>query len=185
MTPAEKSAIEEARGILHLHLDSFILTTRTADEDGTDRVNSDWCGSLPDVIGMNRITALRLDKIAIDNGGEPEMKERPGAWAAGPEKVRTALVADCHHIIPSLNCKPPCNGRSRFLKSVKTGRYYDCSFLSAILRQWAKNSNEPKGLLEKMLGSSGLLSRALRVEPQINPHFFPKDFWDRAVRQRQ
>lgn len=65
MTQAEEQAIDEVRGILRLHFDTFTITTRTADEDGTDRINSDWHGPLSDVIGMHRITGLRMDQIAL------------------------------------------------------------------------------------------------------------------------
>lgn len=66
MTPVEERALDEAKRILKLHFDAFTITTRTGDEDGTDRINSDWHGALSDVIGIHRITALRLDAIAID-----------------------------------------------------------------------------------------------------------------------
>lgn len=66
MTPHEEIALNEAKQILKLHFDAFILTTRTADENGTDRINSDWHGALSDVIGIHHITGLRLDAIAVD-----------------------------------------------------------------------------------------------------------------------
>lgn len=68
MTEAEETALQEAKAVLRLHFDAFTITTRTADEDGTDRVNSDWHGSLSDVIGIHRITGLRLDDIARAGG---------------------------------------------------------------------------------------------------------------------
>lgn len=68
MTAAEESALEEAKGILRLHFDAFTISTRTADEDGTDRINSDWHGALSDVMGIHRITGLRLDDIALKRG---------------------------------------------------------------------------------------------------------------------
>lgn len=67
MTPTEENALSEAKQILKLHFDAFTVTTRTADEDGTDRINSDWHGALSDVIGIHRITGLRLDAIAVGN----------------------------------------------------------------------------------------------------------------------
>lgn len=66
MTPSEESALSEVKAILALHFDAYTITTRTADEDGTDRVNSDWHGALSDVIGLHRITGLRLDQLALD-----------------------------------------------------------------------------------------------------------------------
>lgn len=71
MTPAEEKALSEAKGILLLHFDAFTITTRSADEDGTDRVNSDWHGALSDVMGIHRMTGLRLDDIARNTGGKP------------------------------------------------------------------------------------------------------------------
>lgn len=65
MTPSEEEALEQAKAILLLHFDAFTITTRTADEDGTDRINSDWHGPLSDIIGIHRITSLRLDAIAL------------------------------------------------------------------------------------------------------------------------
>ena len=73
MTASEESALAEAKAILRLHFDAFTITTRTADEDGSDRINSDWHGALSDVIGIHRITSLRLDQIALDRGGKPEI----------------------------------------------------------------------------------------------------------------
>jgi hypothetical protein len=66
MTPTEESALEEAKAILKLHFDSFLVTTRVSDEGTRDRVNSDWHGSLSDVIGLHHITGLRLNAIALD-----------------------------------------------------------------------------------------------------------------------
>jgi hypothetical protein len=66
MTPAEESALEEAKAILKLHFDSFLITTRVSGDGACDRVNSDWHGALSDVMGMHRITGLRLDAIALD-----------------------------------------------------------------------------------------------------------------------
>lgn len=66
MTPTEENALNEAKQILKLHFDAFTVTTRTADEDGTDRINSDWHGALSDVMGIHRITGLRLDAIAVN-----------------------------------------------------------------------------------------------------------------------
>ncbi len=65
MTTPEEEALNEAKKILGLHFDAYTITTRTADEDGTDRINSDWHGALSDIIGIHRITALRLDKLAL------------------------------------------------------------------------------------------------------------------------
>lgn len=73
MTDAEKTALDEAKAILRLHFDAFTVTTRTQDEDGTDRINSDWYGALSDVIGIHRITGLRLDQLAIDRSMPPEI----------------------------------------------------------------------------------------------------------------
>ena len=64
MTPAEESALGEAKAILRLHFDAFVLSTRTADEDGTDRINTDWHGALSDVMGIQRISSLRMDEVA-------------------------------------------------------------------------------------------------------------------------
>ena len=64
MTPAEESALAEVKGILSLHFDAFVLSTRTADEDGADRINTDWHGALSDVMGIQRISSLRMDEIA-------------------------------------------------------------------------------------------------------------------------
>lgn len=66
MTAPEEEALNEAKKILGLHFDAYTITTRTADENGTDRVNSDWHGALSDVIGLHRITGLRLDQLAMD-----------------------------------------------------------------------------------------------------------------------
>lgn len=68
MTPAEEEALAEAKRILGLHFDAYVVTTRVADEDGSDRINSDWHGSLSDVVGMHRITGLRLDDLARGGG---------------------------------------------------------------------------------------------------------------------
>jgi hypothetical protein len=68
MTPAEEAALDEAKRVLGLHFDSFVITTRASDELGNDRVNSDWHGALSDVIGMHRITGLRLDDLALGGG---------------------------------------------------------------------------------------------------------------------
>lgn len=73
MTSAEESALNEVRAILRLYFDAFVITTRTHDEDGTDRINSDWHGALSDAIGLNRVTTLRMDRIAIDRGSTPEI----------------------------------------------------------------------------------------------------------------
>lgn len=73
MTDAEESALSEAKAILKLHFDAFTITTRASDETGTDRINSDWHGALSDVIGMHRITMLRMDRIALEHGGTPEI----------------------------------------------------------------------------------------------------------------
>ena len=64
MTPAEESALDQAKAILRLHFDAFVLSTRTADEDGTDRINTDWHGALSDVMGIQRISSLRMDEVA-------------------------------------------------------------------------------------------------------------------------
>ena len=69
MTAAEQAALDEAKAILSLHFDAFVLTTRAADEDDTCRINSDWHGHLADVMGLNRVTGLRLDRIAIEQSG--------------------------------------------------------------------------------------------------------------------
>lgn len=74
MTPAEESALTEVKAILRLHFNAFVLTTRTGDDDGTDRINTDWHGALSDVMGMNRISSLRMDHIAIERGGLPEIE---------------------------------------------------------------------------------------------------------------
>lgn len=66
MTETEEQALSEAKAILRLHFDSFVITTRISDFDGSDRVNSDWHGSISDIIGLNRVTALRLDAVALD-----------------------------------------------------------------------------------------------------------------------
>lgn len=73
MTPAEEDALNEVKAILRLHFDAFTITTRTHDEDNTDRVNSDWHGALSDVIGIHRMTSLRLDQIVIKRSGRPEI----------------------------------------------------------------------------------------------------------------
>lgn len=73
MTRAEKEALDEAKAILRLHFDAFTITTRTHDEDDTDRINSDWHGGLSDVIGIHRITGLRMDRIALDRSLPPEI----------------------------------------------------------------------------------------------------------------
>jgi len=72
MTPAEESALSEAKAILLVHFDAFTISSRVTDEDGASRINSDWHGALSDVIGIHRITGLRLDQIAIDRGGKPD-----------------------------------------------------------------------------------------------------------------
>lgn len=64
MTQAEEFALDEAKAILRLHFDAFVISTRTADEDGTDRINTDWHGALSDVMGIQRISSLRMDEIA-------------------------------------------------------------------------------------------------------------------------
>lgn len=73
MTTSEEAALQEAKSILRLHFDAFVITTRTHDEEGTDRINSDWHGALSDAIGLNRITTIRMDAIAIERGGKPEI----------------------------------------------------------------------------------------------------------------
>lgn len=65
MKPSEESALDEAKAILRLHFDAFVITTRTSDDGGSDRINSDWHGALSDVIGIQRITSLRLDRVAM------------------------------------------------------------------------------------------------------------------------
>lgn len=65
MTSSEEQALNDAKKILRLHFDAFTVTTRTADEYGADRINSEWHGALSDVIGIHRITGLRLDAIAL------------------------------------------------------------------------------------------------------------------------
>lgn len=74
MTTAELAALAEAKAILRLHFDAFIVTTRTSDENGYDQVNTDWHGSLSDIIGIHRMTAVRLDKLALDRSALPEIK---------------------------------------------------------------------------------------------------------------
>lgn len=64
MTPAEESALAEVRRILSLHFDAFVLSTRTSTENGADRINTDWHGALSDVMGIQRISSLRMDEIA-------------------------------------------------------------------------------------------------------------------------
>lgn len=72
MTPAEEIALNEAKVALAAHFDAFVITTRVKDGN-SDRVNSDWHGPLSEVIGLNRITQLRMDRIAVARGGEPEL----------------------------------------------------------------------------------------------------------------
>lgn len=73
MSPSEELALNDAKAILRLHFDAFVVTTRTSDEDGTDRINSDWHGPLSDIIGIHRITSLRLDNIAVQRSLPPEI----------------------------------------------------------------------------------------------------------------
>jgi len=70
MTPAEEIALNEAKAALSPHFDAFVITTRVA--DGGDRINTDWHGALSDVIGLNRITQLRMERIAADRSGDVE-----------------------------------------------------------------------------------------------------------------
>lgn len=74
MTQAEKDAIEEVRGILRLHFDAFVLTTRTNDDGNSHRIITEWRGDISDAIGMNRITQLRMEKVAVDGDGQPEVR---------------------------------------------------------------------------------------------------------------
>ena len=73
MTPSEQGAIDEAKDVLKLHFDSFIITVRASTEDGGDRVISQWYGALSDVVGMNHITQLRVDRLALDLMQPPEV----------------------------------------------------------------------------------------------------------------
>ena len=73
MTRDEQNAMNEVRAILIPYFDSFVITTRTADGNG-DRINSEWHGSLSDVLGLASITKMRLEKIANDQSGAPDIR---------------------------------------------------------------------------------------------------------------
>ena len=68
MTEAQHKALVEAKRLLEAHFDAYVLSTRTADENLQDEHNTDWHGSLADVIGLNRITEIRLGHIALSAG---------------------------------------------------------------------------------------------------------------------
>ena len=66
MTPSEETAINAAKKLLALHFDAFLITTRRRDEDGKDQISTDWHGALSDIVGLHRISGLRLDSVALD-----------------------------------------------------------------------------------------------------------------------
>lgn len=66
MTNLQEQAIKEITKILNLHFDSFILTTKSTDETMQDAINTDWHGSLSDVVGLVEITKNRLMKISTE-----------------------------------------------------------------------------------------------------------------------
>lgn len=66
MTPLQDKALIDVKHILNSNFDAFVLTTRSCDEFTSDSVNTDWHGSLSDVIGLNHISGKRLDAIALN-----------------------------------------------------------------------------------------------------------------------
>lgn len=65
MTSTQEQALNEAKELLKLHFDSFVITTRYCDENINDSVGSDWHGAISDIVGLNRVTQLRVEAIAI------------------------------------------------------------------------------------------------------------------------
>lgn len=64
LSPAQQKAVDEARALLKLHVDSYVLSFRASDESGSYSVETFWEGAMPEAVGLAEITVLRMEEIA-------------------------------------------------------------------------------------------------------------------------
>lgn len=65
LPPAQQKAVDEARALLKLNVESYILTFRCSDESGSYSVETFWEGTMPEAVGLAEIAVLRMQEIAI------------------------------------------------------------------------------------------------------------------------
>lgn len=63
MTHIQEEALGQIRKILKSNFDAFVLTYKIKDENMRSCFNHEWHGDISDVIGMNHICGIRLNKV--------------------------------------------------------------------------------------------------------------------------
>ena len=72
MTPAQEEAVYQVRQILNQNFDAWVFTTRETDDNQHDSINSFWGGPFDSIVGLARITSVRLDRRIIESSGSAE-----------------------------------------------------------------------------------------------------------------